>query len=76
MPLLSKTDWRRSVRSPEPSTQSAQGQLSPSLPITDDDDALEPTTVPLQPFGNQVGGHASIFRFSRRAVCKVRRLCS
>ena len=75
MPLLSKTDWRRSVRSPEQSTHAAQSQLSPSLPITDDDDPIE-TTVPLQPFGNQVGGHASIFRFSRRAVCKVRRLCS
>ena len=72
MPLLSKTDWRRSVRSPEPSTHSTQSQLSPSLPITVDDDPIE-TTVPLQPFGNQVGGHASIFRFSRRAVCKVRR---
>ncbi|KNF05634.1 hypothetical protein PSTG_01441 [Puccinia striiformis f. sp. tritici PST-78] len=27
-------------------------------------------TVPLQPYDNQVGGHHSIFRFSRRAVCK------
>ncbi|MBW0461223.1 hypothetical protein O181_000938 [Austropuccinia psidii MF-1] len=26
--------------------------------------------VPLEPFDNQVGGHHSIFRFSRRAVCK------
>lgn len=29
-----------------------------------------PLTVPLEPFDNQVGGHHSIFRFSRRAVCK------
>ncbi|KAG0139706.1 hypothetical protein CROQUDRAFT_111488 [Cronartium quercuum f. sp. fusiforme G11] len=27
-------------------------------------------TVPLEPFDNQVGGHHSIFRFSRKAVCK------
>lgn len=29
-----------------------------------------PTSVQLQPFNNQVGGHSAIFRFSRRAVCK------
>jgi hypothetical protein len=26
--------------------------------------------LPLLPFTNQVGGHASIFRFSKRAICK------
>lgn len=45
-----------------------RAQLSPSLPA---DDSLRPT-VPLEPFKNQVGGHSSIYRFSRRAVCKVR----
>ncbi|SNX82254.1 related to KCS1 - potential transcription factor of the BZIP type [Melanopsichium pennsylvanicum] len=29
-----------------------------------------PAVVQLQPFHNQVGGHNSIFRFSKRAVCK------
>ncbi|KAI9287835.1 hypothetical protein BC943DRAFT_358335 [Umbelopsis sp. AD052] len=28
-------------------------------------------SIPLLPFDNQVGGHASIFRFSKRAICKV-----
>ncbi|PWZ00916.1 hypothetical protein BCV70DRAFT_230966 [Testicularia cyperi] len=29
-----------------------------------------PAVVQLQPFNNQVGGHNSIFQFSKRAVCK------
>lgn len=28
-------------------------------------------TVPLEPFNHQVGGHSHIFRFSKKAVCKV-----
>lgn len=28
-------------------------------------------TVPLQPFNHAVGGHSSIYNFTRRAVCKV-----
>jgi inositol-hexakisphosphate kinase len=27
--------------------------------------------VPLRPFRNQVGGHSAIYKFTRRAVCKV-----
>jgi len=27
--------------------------------------------IPLQPFENQVGGHASIYKFTKQAVCKV-----
>ncbi|KAI9278944.1 hypothetical protein BDA99DRAFT_19661 [Phascolomyces articulosus] len=27
-------------------------------------------SIPLLPFDNQVGGHASFFRFSKRAICK------
>ena len=27
--------------------------------------------VPLQPFHNQVGGHSAIYKFTKRAVCKV-----
>lgn len=29
-------------------------------------------TIPLQPFNNKVGGHSEIYKFTRRAVCKVR----
>ncbi|CAO3643518.1 unnamed protein product [Cunninghamella echinulata] len=28
------------------------------------------TALPLLPFDNQVGGHASLFRFSKRTICK------
>ena len=28
--------------------------------------------IPLQPFRNQVGGHSAIYKFTKRAVCKVR----
>ena len=31
----------------------------------------ESLTVPLQPFDHAVGGHSSIYKFTRRAVCKV-----
>ena len=29
------------------------------------------SAVPLEPYSHQVGGHSHIFRFSKRAVCKV-----
>lgn len=32
-------------------------------------------TIPLQPFNNKVGGHSEIYKFTRRAVCKVGRCC-
>lgn len=35
-----------------------------------DSDTYSPPSVPLYPFQNQVGGHASLLRFSPRAVCK------
>ncbi|CAG8611825.1 uncharacterized protein OCT59_022465 [Rhizophagus irregularis] len=45
--------------------------------VTDDEelynffnDPLSPPSVRLTPFDNQVGGHTSFFRFSKRAVCK------
>jgi inositol-hexakisphosphate kinase len=28
--------------------------------------------VPLRPFRNQVGGHSTIYKFTKGAVCKVR----
>lgn len=27
--------------------------------------------IPLRPFRNQVGGHSAIYKFTKRAVCKV-----
>ena len=35
-------------------------------------DLRRTVTVPLEPFDHQVGGHSHIFRFSKKAVCKVR----
>ncbi|KAF8897246.1 hypothetical protein BD779DRAFT_361685 [Infundibulicybe gibba] len=32
--------------------------------------------IPLRPFRNQVGGHSAIYKFTRRAVCKVRMVYS
>lgn len=29
--------------------------------------------IPLRPFRNQVGGHSAIYKFTKQAVCKVRR---
>lgn len=29
--------------------------------------------IPLRPFRNQVGGHSAIYKFTKRAVCKVRK---
>jgi len=34
-------------------------------------DEEERMTVPLQPFDHAVGGHSSLYKFTRRAVCKV-----
>jgi len=41
------------------------------LETTDVDSEEESMTVPLQPFNHAVGGHSSIYKFTRRAVCKV-----
>lgn len=32
--------------------------------------------IPLRPFRNQVGGHSAIYKFTKRAVCKVRQRVS
>ena len=37
----------------------------------DESDEEDRMTVPLQPFNHAVGGHSSIYKFTRRAVCKV-----
>ncbi|WWD16277.1 hypothetical protein CI109_100703 [Kwoniella shandongensis] len=40
--------------------------------LSDDEEGEEEDrmTVPLQPFNHAVGGHSSIYKFTRRAVCK------
>ena len=60
----------------------ASSSSSSSSSEADDEDQLDPTdvdsdeeermTVPLQPFSHAVGGHSSIYKFTRRLVCKVR----
>ena len=39
--------------------------------VTEGSGDEERMTVPLQPFDHAVGGHSSIYKFTRRAVCKV-----
>lgn len=39
--------------------------------VRNEDDQEDVMTVPLQPFRNKVGGHSEIYKFTRRAVCKV-----
>ena len=39
----------------------------------DDEDESHLPTIPLMPFRNQVGGHSAIYKFTKRAVCKVSR---
>ena len=58
------------------------GAQDDDLDVPDEDDEaaygtldeLEPPlpNVPLKPFRNQVGGHSAIYKFTKRAVCKVR----
>ncbi|KLT40063.1 SAICAR synthase-like protein, partial [Cutaneotrichosporon oleaginosum] len=40
-----------------------------SASATDTDDE-EPLAVPLEPYGHKVGGHSSIYQFTRAAICK------
>jgi hypothetical protein len=39
--------------------------------VDSEEEAGARMTVPLQPFDHAVGGHSSIYKFTRRAVCKV-----
>ncbi|KAJ3314920.1 hypothetical protein HDU76_002319, partial [Blyttiomyces sp. JEL0837] len=56
----------------------SRGSRSPWIGHSDDDDddadSMEarnsPPSLPLTPFNNQVGGHASFLRFSDKALCK------
>ena len=48
------------LRAPAPWTRTSAGDLV----------AVPPGAVELKPYRHQVGGHTTVFRFSRRAVCK------
>jgi inositol-hexakisphosphate kinase len=52
------------------SSASSRSKRSEEMESTDEDEG-ESMTVPLQPFNHAVGGHSSIYKFTRRAVCKV-----
>ncbi|KAJ1032408.1 hypothetical protein NDA16_000434 [Ustilago loliicola] len=49
---------------------SASRHARPSQRSRTSSSAQPPAVVQLQPYHNQVGGHNSIFQFSKRAVCK------
>lgn len=50
---------------------SRSGSEDNSHSSSGEEDEGESMTVPLQPFDHAVGGHSSIYKFTRRAVCKV-----
>ncbi|BEI97202.1 hypothetical protein CcaverHIS631_0207910 [Cutaneotrichosporon cavernicola] len=51
------------------STSSSGSGEFESASATDTDDE-EPLAVPLEPYGHKVGGHSSIYQFTRAAICK------
>lgn len=62
---------RRSVSLEEQEAGAHDEEEEGELLSTDVESEEEPMTVPLQPFNHAVGGHSSIYKFTRRAVCKV-----
>lgn len=79
--LTDDSAWTSSGTSSEGSDEDdedGEGVHEEELEATDVDTDLEEEeeeeeriTVPLQPFNHAVGGHSSIYKFTRRAVCKV-----
>lgn len=47
------------------------GESGPLSDTDEEDEDEDRMTVPLMPFNHAVGGHSSIYKFTRRAVCKV-----
>lgn len=60
----------------EPAVSSTRGSRRPSRGAEEEAGSAlrRVVTVPLEPFDHQVGGHSHIFRFSKKAVCKVSRI--
>ncbi|CAO3592661.1 unnamed protein product [Absidia cylindrospora] len=50
--------------------QLSDGSIHSALESYNPSSSLLTTALPLLPFQNQVGGHCSFFRFSKRAICK------
>lgn len=84
--LSDDSAWTSSGTSSEGSEEDSEGsdagEAHEELEATDVDsdeneEEEERFTVPLQPFNHAVGGHSSIYKFTRRAVCKVsRQVCT
>ncbi|KAF4600770.1 hypothetical protein EYR38_005415 [Pleurotus pulmonarius] len=64
---------RQQVRPADPSDQLARiGQSDDDGDVLASSSELHLPHIPLRPFRNQVGGHSAIYKFTKRAVCKVR----
>jgi hypothetical protein len=71
---LSRPPSRISISSSSSSHDESDDSSEESTAPTDDEDDLKLNhlqDIPLQPFRNQVGGHKTIYKFTKRAVCKV-----
>lgn len=64
-PAIRDTSDRRESRSSASTSRASKSRLL-------DQQGRSVASVPLEPFNHQVGGHSHIFRFSKKAVCKVR----
>lgn len=77
-----KPSEKRRPRSPALSPSATEFQSPPSSFVFKGSDYDRPLYfnlsqehlphIPLRPFRNQVGGHSSIYKFTKQAVCKVR----
>lgn len=74
-PLEDDSGWTTtstgSVVSEAEEEERIRREIDDDLEGTDTGSDEERMTVPLQPFNHAVGGHSSIYNFTRRAVCKV-----
>jgi len=58
-----------SLRSPRSSLAFGESDSDHFLHVDVSQESL--SHIPLQPFENQVGGHTSIYKFTKQAICKV-----
>jgi hypothetical protein len=66
-----ESGWTTTDSDDDGSSSSPSGSKGSEGMESSDEDEGESMTVPLQPFNHAVGGHSSIYKFTRRAVCKV-----
>jgi len=62
-----------SLRSPRNSLAFGESDSDHFLRVDVSQECL--SHIPLQPFENQVGGHTSIYKFAKQAICKVCNVC-